>query len=868
MEKLTGHLAFLPSKTTVPVVPEDAVARPRLTTRLNELTEACKVVAVTAPAGFGKTVLVSSWAHRRKRPVAWLALDSADAALDRFCAYLAESLRVAGILPEELPEAVPSDEAQATRFLEGILVRLEEASSGVDIVLEDFHAVVDDAAVFRSFVHFASHLPASVCLVVTSRAPFRKGFSRMKVEGAFGELTERDLALTVHELSSVCIRLGKGLGDAETARLADVSGGWPIAVKLALLADRQGDRSLPAEGTADALLADYLLDEVIAGLPESIKDFVKTTSLVGAFSFSLAKELTGWSSARVSETIEFVVDNGLFVTEIRREDGVWFKYHALFARSVARACGRDEELVASVHRAASRWFERSGLHDEAIAQAAEAKDWDGVASIVSAHWQQLYADDALPRLGRWIALLPERYLVSHPRMLILQILPLAVSGRFEQAEANVQRALEMTKGQEDGLYATLLAVSGIAYSLMGDVKRASAFSQRALGLLGSNEGFLRSIAGQVASGVLIGEDLERAREGFQQSLSSRAGAESALAVSAHANLAFVCALMGNLSEADRHAEKAEQIAGGYDPQAPMLVVAFAGRALAAWCRGEEDRCTQACGFVFAHEEECRVPFTIDLVRMCAAFQEAGRGGDPSRQVATVIDECPEAAVRAYPPLPLLRRWNDAGLFDRWRTEYDREVAFSKGYHAEWVTWASRYLLGDASGVAAVGEYEASVPDRLIFDKLNALVLHALFEEAEGSVERAEECLRRAFELAEPEGFVQPFFGNRDCLAPLWKRIADALPESYGGALYRRVRSVSVRLATSKDEGALTARELEVARCAAHGLSNQQIGEALHITRETVKKHLASIYLKTETHSRLQAVNALREAGILDGDARR
>jgi len=423
-------MPVLGTKLHLPTPRRQLVLRTRLVDQLEgDAMAVPRLVLVSAPAGFGKTTLLTQWlssgpagrpaaSNVASRSVAWLSLDVGDADLRQFLTDLVAAVQTS--MPAVGSEAVAlmdNDRGFATdTILASIVNDLDLVAGPLVVALDDYH-VIDTPAVHEAVTFLLDHLPPQVTLAITTRADPPLPLPRLRARGELLELRAADLRFTSEEadvfLNEVMgLDLGPDLVEALEARTE----GWAAGLQLAALSARgRTNRTRPAAGGvaefvekfsgSNRFVLDYLLEEVLATQPREARRFLLDTSVLGQLTGPLCDALTGRDDGR--QTLEGFERSNLFLVPLD-DTQQWFRYHHLFADALrARLLAEDPDRVPGLHGAASEWHAEHGDLVVAIDHAGAAGDIEYTADLVEL---ALYAarKDRQDRLVRdWLRRLPD-----------------------------------------------------------------------------------------------------------------------------------------------------------------------------------------------------------------------------------------------------------------------------------------------------------------------------------------------------------------------------------------------------------------------------------------------------------------------------
>src|SRR6266513_3151410 len=376
---------ILATKLYIPPLRAKVVSRPRLIERLNEGLHR-KLTLIAAPAGFGKTTLVSEWVEGIERPTAWLSLDEGENDPARFLTYLVAALQtIAAKIGEGVLGALQSPQPPPTEaILTALLNDLTTIRDHFVLVLDDYH-VLDAKAVDHALTYLVEHLPPQTHLVIATREDPQLPLARLRARGHLTELRATDLRFTPSEAAAFLNQgMGLNLSAEDIARLSTRTEGWIAGLQLAAIS-MQGQQDATSFITSFTgshhFVLDYLLEEVLGQQPERVQTFLLRTSILDRMSGPLCDAVLLTPSGSGQATLEYIEHANLFLVPLDDERR-WYRYHQLFADLLrqrlqqrnASSTGDERDSVAELHMRASQWFEDNGLSIEAFHHAAAAHD--------------------------------------------------------------------------------------------------------------------------------------------------------------------------------------------------------------------------------------------------------------------------------------------------------------------------------------------------------------------------------------------------------------------------------------------------------------------------------------------------------------
>jgi LuxR family transcriptional regulator, maltose regulon positive regulatory protein len=888
-----------------------AVLRDRLVARLDEgLASGCKLTLISAPAGFGKTALVSEWIAGCERPAAWLSLDIEDSDPVRFLTYLVAALQTvsaslgAGVLQVIQSPQPPSMEAILTILLNEVAVIPEEFV----LILDDYH-VVASSAVDRALTFLLEHLPPQLHLVIATREDPQLPLARLRARGQLTELRAKDLRFTPVEAAEFLNRvMGLNLLPDETSALENRTEGWIAGLQLAALA-LQGAASVRAhQDSADFIrsfsgshrfVLDYLVEEVLHQQPESVQTFLLETSILDRMCGSLCDAvLRGEAGGRSSpagsghETLKALEDANLFLVPLDNERH-WYRYHHLFAdllrqrlnQSIASSTGEESAGVAELHRRASAWYEENGLELEAFQHAVAAHDVDHATQLVEGKGMPLLFRGAVIPVLNWLSSLPAAQLDARPTLWVMYASALLFVGQLADVEQKLLAAEAALQGvvpdaKTRDLVGHIASIRATVAVTQHQAETILAQSHRALEYLHPGNLPVRT-ATQWTLGYAyhLRGDRVAAQQAYRQAL-----------MSSEAIGHFIIMLMatlglGNLQEVDTQLDlaaqnyrRALQLAG----EPPLPVACGAHLGLARLCYEWNDLAAAEQHAQQSVHLAQQLPSTDRLV-VCEVFLARLKlaQGDATGAIALLakagltasqqgfVERMPEiAAVHAW---ALLHQGNLAAASELVQP-YDLPVSQARIYLAH----------GDAPNALALLEPLRRQMEAKGWhdERIRVTALLAVACQASGETQQAMELLDETLTLAAPGGFVRLFVDEGTAM----ERLLFAMAERRGPSDYiaKLLAACVGEVQKGKDQpefgtnapssllitqrvsavDPLSERELEVLRLIAKGLSNRDIGERLFLALDTVKGHNRKIFDKLEVQRRTEAVERARTLGLL------
>ncbi|MFI5066898.1 MAG: LuxR C-terminal-related transcriptional regulator [Streptosporangiales bacterium] len=452
---------LLETKFFVPRSRRGLVPRPRLTQRLDRGTES-KLTLVSAPAGFGKTTLLTEWLAAGpagpddERLVAWLSLDRDDNDPVSFWTYVIAALRTAapGAGESALALLRASPPSPVETVLTALLNDLAALAGEIVLVLDDYH-VVDAGEVQDGMAFLLDHLPPGLHVVIASRADPALPLARWRARGELAEARAAELRFTPGEAAAYLNEMmGLQLAARDVAALEGRTEGWIAALQLAALSMQGRDDVagfIAGFAGDDRYVVDYLAEEVLARQPAHIQAFLLQTSILGRLSGPLCDAVTGQGGGQAM--LAALDRRNLFLVPLddRRR---WYRYHHLFADVLhARLLDEQPGQVPDLHRRASAWFQHNGEPSVAIGHALAAEDFQRAADLIELAISVMSQTRQEATVRGWLEMIPEDVIQVRPVLSVAIAWVLLSDGEFEGVEARLrdaERWLDTTTGTRAG----------------------------------------------------------------------------------------------------------------------------------------------------------------------------------------------------------------------------------------------------------------------------------------------------------------------------------------------------------------------------------------------------------------------------------
>jgi LuxR family maltose regulon positive regulatory protein len=921
MTKIGIPDSVLTTKLYRPSPTPHLVTRPRLTERLDDsLRQGHHLILVVAPAGYGKTTLVTDWLSKADILSAWVSLDEGDNDPVRFFTYVVAALQtVDANVGQSLLDTLRTTAQSPEAFVDPLINDLAAANRPIILALDDYH-VITTLLIQEAMVYLLDYAPPNLHLLVQTRVdpPFR--LARLRVGGVMTEIRDRDLRFTPEEMTAFLNSVHRlNLPVEQIAALESRTEGWPAGIQLAALSlqglsPERATQFIQAFSGSHHYVIDYLADEVLRRQSEEVQSFLLQTCILKRLSAPLCDAVTGQQGSQA--LLELLERSNLFLVRLddRRQ---WYRYHPLFAGLLrARLAEAHRDQVPVLHQRASLWYERNELGPEAVVHALAAGDLERITRLIEGRALAMMDASEWSTLAEWLDALPADVVRRQPWLCIARAWILAGSDQFDAAARYLDEAEVGQKGMAESVADTAESQRLAGYaatlrthmtSLQGDVEATARFARQALDLLPQRDQATRSLVAKHLVVLLrVRGDLRAADQVLAEALAdSRAARDRFATVFLLGQLGLNQIMKGQLRLAYATCQEALRIAEEHLQQVgrQLPAVTYVYPALSSLLREWNDLQGAVhyarAGIEFSQQWRHAEELEEDRTALAVALHALGGAEDlEDNRIALALALLPlgdeDGALRAVGAAkedrPGLSSWyvelieqcevriqlalGNQGAVERWvgemglRADAGPNPGSMRAYGllARMLMmqrrWAEALLLLDR----LLPLQEATGAGRFIVE---ALVLKSVVLQALEEKDQALSTLGQALALAEPEGYMRTFVDQGDVMRDLLRlALAQGVAPAYTAKLLAAFLGPavslqpSVRPATAGLVEPLSEQELRVLQLVASGMSNRETAQELYVTVGTVKKHLNNIFGKLGVSSRTQAVARARELNLL------
>jgi len=892
---------IIETKLHAPMVPEGHVLRARLVEFLKK-NQRLPLQTIIAPAGYGKSTVVSCWFTKHKWSKSWLSLDKNDNNLRQFIIHFIHAVKA--MFPNALSKTKSLVEIETIPPLQILATMLVNE---LNCIQHNFILVLDDVQlVSEKLVHdllteLLRYPPPCMHLIILGRTDPFLPLNKLLAQGQLAEIRLNDLRFTERETAKLLKSiLGRDVDESLALSLHRKTEGWVTGLRLAGLSIRHqsdSNRLLQEEDHgSDLYVKEYLFNEVLNQLPEHIRKHILNVSIVERFCAPLVTVLCPYSENECEfdgwGLIKWLKDNNLFLIPLDNEE-YWYRFHHLFQELLEKQLQLrfGSEEVAALHTKVSSWLVEHGLIDDAIRHALSAGDIAAAVRLVEQNRIRILNNDQWYILQTWLSMLPEQSVQQRPKLLLAQIWVYYFEYNFAFVPQLIERleSIVSNNPKEQSLYGELYLFKGVFCYWRGDGRQGLKYIKTALLHIPEEDTMTRGFAEiyYALTGQAQGRQERIVHEFNELLLNDLALVRKSRLIIA---LAWIHLISGDLT-----------VAASFNQLLQNTAVKGRINAFTVWSIYHK-------GIIHFQRNE--------LHEAIHHFSQVEEIGDICLMLRRAQIDCMAGLALAYQTVhqsdsavTTLERLSEyVNLLDdstllRVIESCKEHVSLLKGEtvhsssrlgmghtlpHEPMTLWLEIPAITECRVLLAENTYavlqvaEQRLQEILLlnrdhhntFQMIQILPLLALCYTKQNRSGEALEIMKQAVNLAQPGGFVRPFIEPgplmRDLLKELLEqqiaegfveKILAAFAEEKPGVVSQPPENQSKSFQLLADP--LTNREQEILVHLAQGEKNKDIAENLFISLPTVKTHLKNIYQKLEVNSRLQAVNKAMTLGIVD-----
>lgn len=893
---------ILSTKLYIPSIRPELVRRSRLVERLNA-GKRCKLTLISAPAGFGKTTVVTEWLNGLQadpqNKIAWLSLDDGDNNPARFLTYLAAAFKQIdtgdGSLGEEMMGLLQASQLPPVETALTLLInQISAVGFEIIFVLDDYH-LIEAQAIHDAVNYLLEHLPPQVHLVIASREDPQLPLARLRVQGQLTELRAMDLRFTSGEAAEFLKQaMGLDLSDEDIRELEERTEGWIAGLQLAAISMQGHDDVsglIRSFSGSHRFVLDYLLEEVMKKQPENIKAFLLQTAVLERMCGSLCDALTGQDNGQ--ETLEMLERANLFIIPMDNERQ-WYRYHHLFADLLRmRIASQIPTQVEGIHASAARWYEANGFLMDAIQHAFAGEDISTALRLIEIGALEALARSDFKFIFNAVSRLPEASLRDAPWLFVYHTWALLLTGQLDLGSSNLEDTdwllgslPDDQQTEKQKMLGFIAGLKSVHSSWQRDNPATFDYAGQAKQNLPLNHWVIGYCQMAVGTAFWGDGDLAGSVQAFSEAASiGKAVGNRRVMITASGYLGHTLELSGKLRQAVEHYKRSFQLVQRNGKDLPGAIYIYAEYARVLYELNELDLANQ---LIEKGIEQCRRmgDGRVENMGHYLMVRVHAANGDLDSAARSIQDgqrahpgTAPALDMRGieFPQVWLWLKQDKYKEVEAWLKDDPVDLASISFFKVKLIytmharamialgrEWSDKFYLEEAHKI--LGELHDLVEKNGWRTKLvEVLALQALCLDAQGDMKGAITVLEKVLEVSEPDGFVRKYVDEGPEMQALLKKVR---PEDE-----RLKRYISKLLAAFGDKPTpeqpliepLSERELEVLGLMATGLTNPEIASQLYLSLNTVKVHTRNIYQKLNTNNRTQAAAKARELGLLSTD---
>ena len=910
MANETIAIPLIRTKLQRPPVVGDHVHRLHLLQRLDQRRQR-PLTLISAPAGYGKSTLVSCWLESIDLPCAWLSLDESDNDLYLFLSYILAAVQtISPAAGKEIQSILNAPQLPPHSILSNILINeMDKIKQAFILCLDDYH-VIQNTAIHNLFVDILKHPPHGMHIVLASRIDPPLPLASLRARGEMTEIRIQDLRFSHAETAEFLQQMmGKKLEENIVALMGQKTEGWVTGLRLVALSLRDSEdlsRVLTDLPNDNHYVMDYLVSEVLSQQQPNIQEYLLSTSILNRFCAPLCEALcnsgalSGGCEINGSEYIDWIKQANLFVISLDDEHR-WFRYHHMFRELLERNLKRrvSPDDIDALHRSAGKWFGDRGLIEEALQHYMAGGDPQSAARLIVRHRYDLMNQEQWLRLERWLSMLPTESLEKTPELLIIkawlceiQVRLLEMEAVLNKLETFIAAAPSKTISGWKALIAEFNVLRSFIFFLQADGQGTISHTKSALEEVNpqalSVQGICRTM---MAAGFQMTGQLKKAYATLHNALKKEVPQGTAYHSWVLSGLCFIHWIAADLTGLRQGALQLLKL--GQDFNLPRSI-AFSHYFLGIfhYLRNEVDESEPPLQLAVQDLYKAdTVNYSHSTFALALCLQAQTQPDSAVEILENLIGRALESnnaelltISQAFQAELALRQGNIPKA-QHWARNYDPHP-FYPGYrfylpqltlvkvHLALNTKKSQQQAHDL--LDQLHNYYSAIYNTCFL--IDILALQALTYDARLEETQAFEKLAESLRLAEPDKIMRPFLDLGQKMADLLRRLAkQGIPSKFIGILLKAFRKemavaaqsnlsiqapIELPSANTGNIDSLSKREREIMTLLARRLSNKEIAERLFLSPKTVKAHLYNIYQKLDTKNRRQAVERARALGIV------
>ena len=895
---------MLLTKLHIPTAGINIVHRSELFEKLNTGLSR-KLILISAPAGFGKTTVVSDWIDQNKIPAAWFSLDNGDNDPADFLSYIISGIQSIhpafgqGALALLNSPNKPSVESIATLLINEIL----NISQNFLLVLDDLH-LINSSEVLKLVTYLLEHIPGNIHIVILTRSDPPLSISRLRSQHQLVELRSSDLSFSANDISVLFNKkLKLGLSIEDVYSLETKTEGWIAGLQLTALSmqGRENISDFIQDLKGDnRYIMDYLMEEVLKLQTDEIREFLLQTSILEQMSAPLCNTVLNRNESQL--ILELLEKNNMFVIPLDMER-TWYRYHHLFAELLKQRLHlREKVTIIELHNKAIDWFKNNSMPLLAIEHSLEIKNFEKSIQLLGEIVEGMWKNGQHAAILKYGDLLPDELIKKNAYFSLYYSWILIIAGKNQKAEPFLVSAEKITmqiindknSSEEDVRNnKKLLGKISVAFayfcSMTANPEKTLSYCKTALKNLQEDEPFWNSWAWySVGWADEVSGQINECAGDFEKALSYAKKSGSIYLISTNAyNVAYMEQRMGLYTSAYKKCSDliTDMKESGYSEitkSEPTYVELYACMAEIECMRTDFEEALANIKIAYSLSKNFSNSSYKVWVRLIYSLILFGRGDNSMIiKLLTEMDDIIEHNTISPAARAIYIDMKGKFLIEQHELEKasilfkenglgpDKEISYlnCRGYFSFVILLITELKFNEAEKILSELQTMSQTAN-WVETLITVKIVYAILYKHTGNKEKAVSNLLEALEYAADENILMSFIYYhdriKDLLTDVFKiqatiktKIPKKLIDKLKLAIEKREKFKKINL-----ESGLSERELDALKLIAEDLTNQEIADKLFISLNTVKTHAKNIFLKLEVDSRIQAVTKAKELGII------
>lgn len=454
---MQGEMYLLKTKNNIPALRSKFIRRAELFKKLDTILD-YRMAVITAPAGFGKTTLITSWLNsdgKKLLATAWMSLDEEDNNPKSFWTYFFRAFcKTVPEVKEILKMIGAANESSESLYRACISMLINEVLKlhrDIIVVLDDFH-LIDDAVILKGMKYFVKNMPSNIHVLVASRSIPDFGLTRLRAVDALLEIDQKELAFNLEECKIFFNEVMEiKLSGEEVKHYKTETEGWAVGLQLAALSIKNSHNHEVGDKiySNNQFIFDYIAEEVFSSLEKELKDFLLSTSILEQLCFELCDFLLGVNNSK--EIIEDIETNNLFLMGLDSEK-IWFRYHNLFRNFLRKKLEReDKETANKLYCRAAQWYLCNNQEIKAVDYYIKGYDFERAVKLMEKICGEILCRGEANLLYKWNQRLPRHIVINNPRLLMNNAWAMCAKGKMYEVTSSIKSVKKLI-GDTEGRF--------------------------------------------------------------------------------------------------------------------------------------------------------------------------------------------------------------------------------------------------------------------------------------------------------------------------------------------------------------------------------------------------------------------------------